>query len=300
MRHRRCQLTIGFDFVADMDKVPMEIPEATLIATKEIVEMIVEEEEAVVKQEMREAAEAYERQKAEEEALRLEREHLDRLRRRDWAQATIVKFARSFLARKVLRRKAYERYRKYFDVGSGNYYYADSRSGETFWEKPRALGAFDIDVESAGWVVMHDSQGDKYFYLPRSWLMSIEQPAGTVLCDPCDDAFAVARYGGQSYCEGCFNRLVEELLSAGMEDSQLVFQPIDGSLEGCSDKGFRNFGEQTWRGFLEGLEASQPKAEEERPEEAGEGLVCDGCEERFAVLSCDQVRPRSDQALAVR
>ena len=272
-----------------MDKVPMEIPEATLIATKEVIDMMAEEEEAVVKSEMRAAAEAYERQKAEEEAARLEREQLDKMRRRGWAQATIVRCARSFLARRVLRQKAYERYRKYFDVGSGNYYYADVRTGETFWSKPRAFGAYDIDVESAGWVVMHDSEGDKYFYQPRNWLMSIEQPRGTVLCEECEDVFAVARYKESNFCEGCFNRLVEELLGRGVEDSQLIFQPIEGDIEGCSDKSFRDFGELTWRGFVEGMEASRPKAEETAKEEEERGVVCDGCEERLAVLSCDQV-----------
>ena len=268
----------------------MEIPETTLIASREVVDMIVEEEVAVVKQEMRDAAEAYERQKAEEEAAKREREQADKLRRRGWAQSTIVRFARSFLARKVLRQKAYERYRKYFDVVSGNYYYADARTGLTSWDKPPSLGAYDIDVASPSWVVMLDSEGDPYFYHPRSWAMSVEQPRGTVLCQSCGRAFAVARYQERSFCENCFNTEVNGLLASGLEASSLFFQPIEGGLEGCSDRGFRDCGELSWQGFLEGMEAARPGVDEEPEESEEDGVVCDGCENEFASLSCEQVR----------
>jgi hypothetical protein len=220
---------------------------------------------------------------------------VDKKRKRGWAQKKLVFAARSFLCRKILRHKAYERYKKYFDTTSIQYYYMDIATRETSWSKPKSLGAYDIDVDP-GWVVMHDSEGDKYFYDPRSWVMSAQQPMGSAICDECSDQFAIARLlqNDTNYCEICFNVKVEALQMEGLSDSDIIFKPFQGNLDGAVSNHYFDYGEQSWRGYLEGQEvvyASKQEAlfkEVDVKEEIYEEVVCHNCQKQYADRTCDQ------------
>eukprot|EP01041_Mallomonas_annulata_P014808 gene14808-31454_t len=141
---------------ADKQRIPMELPEAQQIALKEVVEMEVKAERDRVKEEMKIAAEIYksEQDKREQAAAKLEELHIERLE--NLAAQKLHGQFKIFLAKKILRQKAYARYKKHFDVSSGCYYYEERRSGRTSWIKPKAMGAYDIACD-ASWVVMRDS-----------------------------------------------------------------------------------------------------------------------------------------------
>ena len=79
------------------------------------------------------------------------------------------------MARKALRKKARDRYIKHFDRVTVSYYYEDTRTGKTSWEKPKSLGNYDIDGED-GWVSMTSSDGERYYYNPLTWEMSWDVP----------------------------------------------------------------------------------------------------------------------------
>ena len=126
------------------------------LALKEVIEMEVSLERERVKQEMKVAAEEYERAQREREAeeAELEQKHMERLQL--IAVRVLQGRVRTFIARKALRQRAYLRYKKHFDPATGCYYYEDKRTGQTFWDKPRSLGSYDVECDNA-WVAMRDT-----------------------------------------------------------------------------------------------------------------------------------------------
>jgi hypothetical protein len=90
------------------------------------------------------------------------------------------------------------------DINSDNFL-------QVSWQKPYSLGSYDVDADE-GWVVMRfcneavycsfnnllfmwrrDTDGDIYFYCPKTWDMTWEQPHNTVMCEICEQDFAVCR-----------------------------------------------------------------------------------------------------------
>jgi hypothetical protein len=106
---------------------------------------------------------------------------------------------RAWRARRIVREKAYNMFRKHFDKKSLGYYYQHRTTGELSWSKPKCLGSYDVDPDPI-WVCIQDSipnhpeeKGDIYFYNPRSMEMSWDQPPLTILCEICSRDFAIAR-----------------------------------------------------------------------------------------------------------
>ena len=144
---------------ADKQKIPMEIPEAIALATEEIIEMEVQMEKKKAEDERFTEATALQEKETEKAEMEREKELKSKKRKRRWAATTLQKFYRSFVARKVLRAKAYERYRKHFDPVSREYYYENRRNGKTFWKKPKSLGSYDVTPDD-GWMVVFDVNQD--------------------------------------------------------------------------------------------------------------------------------------------
>lgn len=165
------------------------------------------------------------------------------------------------------------------------------RTGESVWDKPKSLGAYDIDVPP-GWVVMHDSEGDRYFYYPLTWTMSVLAPRGTALCDVCCDCFAIARYAKVNYCAAHFNDRVAELEAQGLSEHQIIFQLFDGNLDGSTDNQYQEYGEVSVKDYRTGTAAvsrtAVVKVEEEEEDTDDELPVCDECGQVYAQRNCDQ------------
>lgn len=240
---------------ADKQKIPMEIPEALELATREIIEMEVQMEKKRADEER--FAEATFLQAKEEEKTALAREHeLDsKKRKRKWAAKVLQKYYRAFCARKVLRAKAYERYKKKFDPESLNYYYENSRTRKTFWKKPKSLGSYDVDPDE-GWIVVFEkrddgSRGDMYFYEPKSWEMQWTQPTGTLMCEVCGLDFVIARLNSdlKSYCERCLGVVAQEL-SLQMHPSLIKYKPVAGNTAAASKTKLTRVKDTTWYQFL--------------------------------------------------
>ena len=249
----------------------------------------------------------------------------NKLRKRDWAKRKLLSFVRVTLARKQLRALAYSRYRKQFDLNTASYYYLDILTQEELRIKPRSLGAYDIDLP-AGWVVMADAEGDRYFYEPSLWKMSVAPPFGTVLCERCEGrSFASMRllstYGrlrneslGSSgiddeyednavvptaFCADCFAVRVEGLLNTeGVKPEDILFQKVEGNL---TKSGIDDRSDHSWRGYLLGEKAfrrvrraAEPRVSiistvpEEEEEEAP--IQCSACKLVDAERTCLQCR----------
>lgn len=230
---------------ADKMKIPMEIPEAKEIATRDIIEEEVQQELAAARAEMK--AESLAIQRAEEEKIEAKRKQdkADVKRKRKWAIIVIQSYARVYLARKEVRRRAYKRYERHFDPSTHNYFYADKKTGQTFWKKPPSLGSYDVPMADS-WVVMHDSEGDQYFYNVLTWKQSWDPPMGCVLCEVCSDDFAVAKLSEDrvSYCNRCLYNRAQELLANDIDATQILFKPFAGNevrKRGCLCHSFHSF-----------------------------------------------------------
>ena len=214
---------------ADRMKIPMELPEAKEIATKDIIEEEVQLELTRARAEMK--AESLAIQKADEEKAEAKRqqEKADKKRKRRWAVVTLQSYMRIFLARKELRRRAYSRYECHFDPKTHNYYYTDKATLKTFWEKPKSLGSYDIPMRDS-WVVMYDSEGDRYYYNVKTWKQTWDLPTGCMLCEKCSANFCVAKlsYDGICYCNSCLYEMAESLLAMDYDSTQIKFKPFNG------------------------------------------------------------------------
>ena len=187
---------------ADKMKIPMEIPEAKEKAQVEIIQMEVEAEIAAARKEMRKEAEIEQALVEQKKKDVIKQERVAKKRRSKRAVVTIQNVARIYLARKVLRRKAYARYVKHFDQEAHEYFYEDKVANKTFWKKPPSLGNYDIIMDENKWVVVKDKTGQHtYYYNPGTWLMSWDIPGGTIMCDICAEHFAVARLVSLRHCK---------------------------------------------------------------------------------------------------
>lgn len=214
---------------ADRLKIPMELPEAKEIATREIIEEEVKQELVRAKAEMKAESEAIQKANEEKAAAKHHQEIADKKRRKRWAAVTLQSYMRVFLARKELRRRAYIRYECHFDRTTHNYYYVDKPTQSTFWQKPKSLGSYDLPMRDS-WLVMHDTVGDQYFYNVKSWRQSWDTPIGCVLCEKCRDDFAVAKLSNDKvcYCNNCLYDAAQQLLGMDYDSTQIKFKSFPG------------------------------------------------------------------------
>eukprot|EP01032_Pedospumella_encystans_P018028 gene18028-20537_t len=194
---------------ADKLKIPMEIPEAYEKATTEIIDFECEAEMGRCRELMQQEALRIQAAELEKENKQRADEAKARKRRRKWAAVIVQGYAKTFLARKILRHAAYKRFAKYFDVASHNYYYEDTRTHAMTWEKPKSLGSYDITMADY-WIIMYaktasgeqinitvealtdpeNEESEKYllsvplvyYYNPCTWKQTWDRPEGTVLC----------------------------------------------------------------------------------------------------------------------
>lgn len=247
-------------------------------------------------------AEAEAIQKAEEEKARKARDDEERARqrRKKWAAMTMQGYVRSFLARRLLRQRAYKRFAKYFDVASHNYYYEDKRTHVMSWVKPAALGSYDIEMENY-WIVMRattadgtpimhtvetpvetsvdpenpgsSEEGEKtlrevplvYYYNPSTWRQTWERPEGTVLCEECNLEFAkrLLNYDQVKYCEFCFAGHAQALVDSGMHPKYVTFKAFQGGSENATRTDFFNTPDDSWFMLILDMNPALKQSEEE-------------------------------------
>ena len=192
---------------ADKQKILMEIPEAEELAKKEIIDEEMEAERERAKEEMRAEATAGQAAIEAKKEAEVQQELRGRKRKKGWAAVKVQNFFRGIVARKKLRKNAYLRYKKHFDMASVTYYYEDVRTKRCVWSKPKSLGIYDIEADP-GWVVLFDNLGEMFFYQPSTWRMSWTMPFMSQMCQRCGKDFAIARLGDAEktrICEKCFN-----------------------------------------------------------------------------------------------
>jgi hypothetical protein len=281
---------------ADKQKIPMEIPEAHELAKKEIIDLEMEAERQRAKDDMRNEAEQGQKALEEKHARDWQKQLAAKDRKRDWAIYLVVAFFRTAVSRKKLRKKAYERYEKHFDVPSVSYFYKDKRSGKTFWEKPKSLDAYDIKGDD-GWVVLFDKNDDMYFYQPSTWKMQWEPPYGSAMCMKCEKQFAIVRVTETKkfYCEGCFNEEVKEMLKT-QPPQDIRFKPFKGNRDGSASTIFSYIKETNWWKYMLETDPTLAKSAEQESQNATmanrkKGIMgepCGRCKERGANRICDQ------------
>ena len=225
---------------ADKQKIPMEVPEAKELATKEIIDAEAElERERCRKDQLEEATKEQERlDKKKEDELK---QHIRMKKRaRHWAAAKLQCCYRAFCSRRELRKRAYERYEKRFDVKTLSYYYVDKLTRLTKWTKPKCLGSYDCTPE-AGWVFMKDTLGDTYWYNPKDWNISYERPLNTYICEECSSDFAVCKLSctkeREVICETCFNKKLI-VLKEKMSPETILFKVFNGNVENSTNTAF--------------------------------------------------------------
>eukprot|EP00559_Dactyliosolen_fragilissimus_P002128 CAMPEP_0184873020 /NCGR_PEP_ID=MMETSP0580-20130426/41612_1 /TAXON_ID=1118495 /ORGANISM="Dactyliosolen fragilissimus" /LENGTH=228 /DNA_ID=CAMNT_0027375883 /DNA_START=1056 /DNA_END=1742 /DNA_ORIENTATION=- len=160
----------------------MELKEARKIAEEEVLYIMGEEEKLRVRDEAKISLkdfDANEVRKAELKAFQLSSQiMLDK----NYAASLIVRLAQQWRARKKLRLLCMESYEKLFDEESHSFYYLDLRNGTASWEKPKALGQFDL-IPKNEWKLLHDSSGYPYYYNPSSMDMSWSAPEECRMCE---------------------------------------------------------------------------------------------------------------------
>jgi hypothetical protein len=282
---------------ADKQKIPMEIPEAQDLAKKEIIDQYMEQERVDAKAEMRAEAEKGQKELEEKHAREWQNKLREKDRKRDWAIYIVVGFFRMVIARKKLRRKAFERYDKHFDIKAEVYFYEDKRTGKVFWNKPKSLDAYDIKGDP-GWVVLFDKNGDQYYYQPSTWKMSWDQPYNSALCMECTTSFAIVRItdNKQMLCETCFNTAVQKMLNDGISSEEIRFKPFHGNRDNSMSTIFSYIKEQSWWQYLlendPTLKQSEAEAAHQKKMELLKkgirGEPCGRCGEKEANRICDQ------------
>ncbi|MCP4216527.1 MAG: hypothetical protein GY765_17890, partial [bacterium] len=210
------------------------------------------------------------------QAVELEKENKQRAdeakarkRRRKWAAVIVQGYAKTFLARKILRHAAYKRFMKYFDVASHNYYYEDIRTHAMSWEKPKSLGSYDITMVDY-WIIMYaktaageqinitvealtdpeNEESEKYlvsvplvyYYNPCTWKQTWDRPEGTVLCQVCNLDFVMRKLNVDEcvYCEACFAPAAQAQVDAGVHPKYVTFKPFQGGSQNAYRTDFYN------------------------------------------------------------
>lgn len=295
---------------ADKMRIPMEIPEAEEIARKDVVEMEVLKEIEDVHNEMVIAGKQYEKQLELKERQEIKRRHKEMLRKQDWAAIMMQGAYRIWKARRVLRQRAYKRFVKYFDAHSGSYYYMDKRTKVTSWNKPLAMGSYDIDG-AEGWVVMKTNTNDVYYYNPKSWKMSWEMPIGTTPCAQCSVDFATALLvnDNKKYCEACLNTVVQGLIATKVSPADIGVKMFKGNHEKSQFVDFSRIKLESWMTHLvlggmsaeeimkerreEAKRAKEKKAlEDRRKAEEIPVWLCARCNEQNATRNCFECRTK--------
>jgi hypothetical protein len=286
---------------ADKMRIPMEIPEAREIAMEEVIEMEMKAEVKVVEKEMYDAAVAAEKAKEEKRLAELEQLRRQNERNKVWAVTKIQVCVRCMIARRIKREKAYKRYKKEFDANAMAYYYVNTFTNTTSWDKPLSLGSYDIDAKSH-WVPIVDAEGDTYYYNPNTWKMQWKQPKGTTCCEKCGpNGFAVARLEStrKFYCEPHFNEVAAELLASGVPARELFFKSLDGSVENSNKINFAVLKQENWAVHIIHLNEKYTNGGEEEEEkdysdeeeadlqsEEEEIIYCSRCETDKANMEC--------------
>ena len=232
---------------ADKQKIPMEITEAQELAKKEIIDQEMENERARSKEEMKEEALKGQQDLEEKRARDWQKVLAQKERKRGWALKVVVGFFRCVVARKKLRKLAFERYDKHFDVPSASYFYVDKYTEKTFWNKPKSLDAYDIKGDP-GWVIMFDQNEDMYFYQPSTWKMQWDPPFASAICMECSKEFACVRFtkDKRMLCEKCCNIFVQGLLAKGENPQEIYFKPFKGNMDGAANQVFSYIKETNW------------------------------------------------------
>jgi hypothetical protein len=283
---------------ADKMRIPMEIPEAKLIATDEVIKIEQKLELEKVAQEMHDAAT---KAVAAKEAKRLQEVELDKARKKrriKWAATKIQSGARQYAARKVLRAKAYKRYEKKFDTETMAYYYMDKRTHKTQWNKPLCLGSFDIDAKDH-WVALKDNDGDPYYYNPYTWEMQWDEPFRTVLCDVCGPhGFAIVQLSNDEkfYCEQHLNEKALELIYNQVLPRHIKFKEFDGSIEESMNTNFKRIQESNWQTHTIALKRREKGLDlanraddgdlDSDEEEELDLIICARCDKELSTVDC--------------
>jgi hypothetical protein len=229
--------------MADKQKIPMEIPEAYKVATKDVIVREGERERERAKLEMKAEANRLEAEDKQKKELQMEKEKQEKKRKKNWAILTLQKYMRCYLATRVVRDRALKRYEKSFDAFYHEYYYQDKKLHTTTWKKPSTLGSYDVLMDDH-WIVLHCNnnyyyQGANpsqtvsvgaqrrlggndddnhsqltiaddylkliYFYNPSTWEQSWAQPRGTILCDVCNEDFAKIYFQPKMYNDAAYS-----------------------------------------------------------------------------------------------
>jgi len=226
---------------ADEQKVEMEYLEGYEIATDEIMIRHMDEEKEKVYHEMREAAEKYEIDKAEEKRILEEEQEHARQNAQVYSANLLQGMVKKSQARKKLRELVYKVFKKEFDPPSFTFTYVDQRNDHVIWHKPYSLGSYEMKCRDE-WVRCLDSTGVEYFYNPLSMKMQWVRPLGTVQCVTCEIEFA-KRYCNENHqlqCVECWTKghahltkprdrikLSWKELDGGMESSEAALTEID-------------------------------------------------------------------------
>lgn len=206
----------------DKRKLFMETTELYLIAKNEIIAEVEHEEESKLMVVLK-----TEQSKLHQQCLNLLRtisDHRERQIIADKACANNIfqRLYRMFQARKKVRQKCEEVFKKRFDERYHSYYYINLHTGKTSWERPRSFGAGSFDIEPDDeWIVLRDSHDFPYYFNPKTMKMSWEPPPGVILCqntisynwwkvDPVPKGrcfnFATTQFhkDGLLYCQDCW------------------------------------------------------------------------------------------------
>jgi hypothetical protein len=277
---------------ADKQNIPMEIPEATDIATEEIIELEVEVEKKNVLQDRFEEATRIQKEEEEKKNLLETQEKEYKFRKREYSAELLQGYYRIYQARKIKTALAQKRFVKYFDVPSLTYYYKDKRSGKTQWEKPYALGDHDCDAVD-GWIMISDKEGidESYYYCPQTWQMQWSQPIGTILCEFCGREFGCVQMFKRNYGPDCLYSKAQELLEENDDPTHIVFKEFQGHTKNGANTRFSFVKETNWYAYcvkndpvLKAMLEQAQRDEEERKRLAP--TMCCRCSAIEAEVTC--------------
>lgn len=172
------------------------------------------------------------------------------------------------------------------------------------WNKPKALGSYDVQG-AEGWVKMAASNGDIYYYNPKSWKMVWEMPIGTTPCARCmtDFASALLINDNKKYCESCLNVVVQNLMAEKISPADIAMKMFMGNREKSNLVDFKRIKVETWMTHLVmgGMSAEEilkerreeakktalkKKEEEKRKKEEIPVYPCSRCNEKNATRDC--------------
>ena len=211
----------------------VELPAARRMALAEVIDHRCELEERRVDEERRDAAEAhYAADQARLDAKQKTDEGLAE-RHQEYAAFQLQRQWIFFKARKELRRRCEAIFTKEFDPDSFQYFYLNKITGEPQWDKPFALGEFDLRPKNR-WIILHDDTGVPYYYNPSSLDMQWDQPQGTLKCEACDCDFSNVRCNASNrfLCHACYNQFLLAETSSSSETSlvkrRYTWKDVDG------------------------------------------------------------------------